>query len=119
MVKPRDHPTTTPLPPHDLDAGVTVVNSGGHVIPEVSRFFPMTRARWISLGVLILLLALLPFVPRGGGDDGAARRAAAPAAPAAPAAGPPLTAGHGRVTPEDRRTIARVVDAGVTAGRIA
>src|SRR3954453_6319151 len=105
MVKPRDHPTTTPLPPHDLDAGVTVVNSGGHVIPEVSRFFPMTRARWISLGVLILLLALLPFVPRGRGDDGAARRAAAPAAPAAD---PLLTAGYSRVTPEDRRTIARV-----------
>jgi len=79
----------------------------------------MTRARWISLGVLVLLLALLPFVPHGGGDDGAARRAAAPAAPAARTAPVALTAGYGRVTPEYRRTIARVVDAGRTVGRVA
>ena len=33
----------------------------------------MPRVRWITLGVLILLLALLPFVPRGGADDSAIR----------------------------------------------
>jgi hypothetical protein len=78
----------------------------------------MTRVRLISLGVLVLLLALLPFVPRGGGDDGdgEARRAAAPAVRTA---GPALTAGYGRVTPAYRRTIARVVDAGQSSGRIA
>src|SRR3954451_1429166 len=116
MVKPRDHPTTTPRPPHDLDAGVTVVDSGGHVIPEVSRFFPMTRARWIGLGILALLVALLPFVPRGGGgEDGTARRAGAHRVTPASA----LTAGYGRVTPAYRRAIQHVVDTGLGQVRVA
>ena len=39
----------------------------------------MSRARWISLGALALVLALLPFVPRGGGgDEGTIQRAAGP-----------------------------------------
>src|SRR5690349_17681605 len=76
----------------------------------------MTRARWIGLGVLVLLLGLLPFIPRGGGDDGTARRAAAATRPAAHT---PLTAGYGRVTPAYRQAIDRVVDAGLAAGRTA
>ena len=72
----------------------------------------MSRARWIGLGALVLLLAMLPFVPRGGGDDGTIRTTGQ----ASPGPGP-LTAGYGRVTPAYRRTIDRVVDAGPTAGR--
>jgi len=76
----------------------------------------MTRVRWIGLGILVLLLGLVPFIPRGGGDDGTARRAAAPTRPAAHT---PLTAGYGRVTPAYRHAIDRVVDAGLAAGRAA
>jgi len=64
----------------------------------------MSRARWIALAALALVLALLPFVPRGGGDDeGAIRKAAVPARQA------PLTAGYGRLTAAARREIDRVV----------
>ena len=66
----------------------------------------MSRPRWISLGALALLLALLPFVPRGGGDEGTLRRADGPDPRAA------LTAGYGRLTPTAERTISRVVAAG-------
>src|SRR4051794_14116121 len=76
----------------------------------------MTRARWIGLGILALLVALLPFVPRGGGgDDGTARRAGAHRVTPASA----LTAGYGRVTPAYRRTIQHVVDTGLGQGRVA
>src|SRR4051794_35022659 len=84
----------------------------------------MTRARWIGLGVLALLVALLPFVPRGGGgDDGTARRADAPGTAPGTAlgttSGTALTAGYGRVTPAYRRTIQHVVAAGLGQGRVA
>ena len=69
----------------------------------------MPRVRWITLGVLILLLALLPFVPRGGADDGAIRPTSDRARTG------PLTAGYGRVTPAYRRTIDHVVAVGRTA----
>jgi hypothetical protein len=72
----------------------------------------MTRARWTSLGILLFLLALLPFVPRGGGDSGTIRTAGLRSRPA------PLTAGYGRVTPAFQREIDRVVANGSTAGRI-
>jgi hypothetical protein len=71
----------------------------------------MSRARWTGLGVLVLLMALLPFVPRGGGDDGSVRTTSS-----ATRSGP-LTAGYGRVTPAFRRTIDRVVAEGATAMR--
>jgi hypothetical protein len=71
----------------------------------------MSRARWTGLGVLVLLMALLPFVPRGGGDDGSVRTTSS-----ATRSGP-LTAGYGRVTPAFRRTIDRVVAEGATAQR--
>ena len=39
----------------------------------------MSRLHWIALGVLVLMLALLPFVPRGSGDDGSIRTTSDPA----------------------------------------
>ncbi len=66
----------------------------------------MSRPRWISLGALLLVLALLPFLPHGGGEPDRARRADGPQRQT------PLTAGYGRVTPAFRRTIASVVSAG-------
>jgi Peptidase_C39 like family len=72
----------------------------------------MSRARWISLGVLVLLLALLPFVPHGGGDTGTIRTAGEHSRRV------PLTAGYGRVTPAFQHEIDRVVAGNATAGRI-
>lgn len=67
----------------------------------------MSRARWISLGALALVLALLPFVPHGGGHhEGAIRRAVGVDRHAS------LTAGYGRLTPAYEREIRRVVAAG-------
>ncbi len=66
----------------------------------------MSRARWIVLAALVLVLALLPFIPRGGGHrEGAIRKAAGTEQQA------PLTAGYGRLTPAARREISRVVTA--------
>jgi hypothetical protein len=62
----------------------------------------MLRARWIGLAALLLVLAVAPFVPHGGGGNQAIRRAAEPDRR-------PLTAGYGPVTPAFQRTIARVV----------
>jgi hypothetical protein len=73
----------------------------------------MSRARWVSLGVLLLLLALLPFVPREGDEPGTIRTAGEHVRSA------PLTAGYGRVTPAFQHEIDRVVAAGSTVGRIA
>jgi hypothetical protein len=72
----------------------------------------MPRVRWISLTALVLLLSLLPFLPRDGGDAGAVRTTSEATTPG------PLTAGYGRVTPAYRRTIDRVVDDRQTSGRI-
>jgi hypothetical protein len=63
----------------------------------------MSRVRWIGLGALLLMLALLPLVPHGGGDEGAIRTTGHTSRPT------PLTAGYGRVTPAYRRAIDRVV----------
>lgn len=71
----------------------------------------MPRHLWIVLGVFVLLLALLPFIPRGSGDDGTIRTTGDPARTG------PLTAGYGRVTPAFRRTIDRVVADSRTAPR--
>ena len=64
----------------------------------------MSRSRWIGLGAVVLLLALLPFIPRGDGGDGTISTTTA-------ARSGPLTADYGRVTPAFRRTIDRVVAA--------
>jgi hypothetical protein len=71
----------------------------------------MSRLRWIALGVFALLLGLLPFVPRGGGDDGTIRTAGRTAGHGSQAvrSAEPLTAGYGTVTPAFRRTIDRMV----------
>ena len=63
----------------------------------------MSRARWIALGVFVLVLSALTLVPHGGGGDGSMRRTADQ-----PRTGP-LTAGYGRVTPAYRQVINRVV----------
>src|SRR4051812_26839155 len=72
----------------------------------------MSRVTWIALGVLVLLLSLLPFVPRGGGDDGAIGTTGARARTG------PLTAGYGLLTPAYRRTIDQVVAGGRTTPRL-
>src|SRR4051812_11811687 len=72
----------------------------------------MSRHRWIALGAFVLVLGLLTFVPRGGGDDGTIRTTGD-----RPRTGP-LTAGYGRVTPAFRRTIDRMVTEARTAPRL-
>jgi hypothetical protein len=72
----------------------------------------MSRLRWIALGVFVLLLALLPLVPRGGeGDAGTIRPTVDRSASG------PLVAGYGTVTPRFRATIDRVVADARTAPR--
>jgi hypothetical protein len=66
----------------------------------------MSRARWITLGALLLVLSLLPFVPHGGGDEGTIRNAGQPSRATA------LTAGYGRITPAYRHSIDRALAAG-------
>jgi hypothetical protein len=77
----------------------------------------MSRNRWIVLGALVLLLALLPLLPRGGGEAGTIRTTGQTSSHAT--ATGPLTAGYGRVTPAQRRTIDEVVARGRAAGRAA
>ena len=72
----------------------------------------MSRPRWIALGAFALVLALLPFVPRGSGGDGTIRTTAERPRSA------PLTAGYGRVTPAYQRTIDRVIAEGRAAPRL-
>jgi hypothetical protein len=72
----------------------------------------MSRARWISVGILLILLASVPFLPRGGSDGDRARRTAAPRFE------PVLAAGWGRVTPTFWRTIDRVLDDAPTEARV-
>ena len=66
----------------------------------------------IALGAFLLLLAVTPFVPRGGGD-GALR-------PSGEGEGEALaaTAGRGRLTPALRAEVDKVVGAGLAAGRL-
>lgn len=75
----------------------------------------MSRVRWLSLGVLVLLLALLPFVPHGGDDDGALTPTVRHSARHVGH----LETGYGRVTPDFARKIDRVVVQGSESGRIA
>lgn len=72
----------------------------------------MTRARWIGLGILVLVLTLVPVLPSDGEGDGTARLAGARQTASV------LTAGWGRLTPAYRHTINRVVDSGRTSGRV-
>src|SRR5689334_10688235 len=69
----------------------------------------MPRARLIALGALVLLVALVPFVPHGDAHE-ATVRTVHDRTPAGP-----LVAGYGRVTPAYQRTIDQVVNAGAPA----
>ena len=75
----------------------------------------MPRPRTIAIGAFALLLAASPFVPHGGGDDGALL----PSGGQKPAAVLPADAvGYGDVTPALQREIDRVVNQGLTLGRV-
>jgi Peptidase_C39 like family len=72
----------------------------------------MSRARWIGLCSVLLLVALAAWVPRGGHDEGAFRqtgRTATGHTAAHPPAPPQLTAGYGQVAPAYRREIDAVI----------
>ena len=74
----------------------------------------MPRPRTIAIGAFALLLAAAPFIPRGGGDDGALL----PSGKQGNAALLPAdTVGYGTVTPDLQREIDRVVNQGLTLGR--
>jgi hypothetical protein len=77
----------------------------------------MSRVRWIGLSSLLLMLALLRYVPHGGHDEGAIRTAGHTAGHTTGHTTHPaqLTAGYGRVTPAYQRTIDRAVAASTSA----
>ncbi len=75
----------------------------------------MSRTRKIAIGVLIVLLAAAPFVPRGSDEDGSVTPIGDGETDALATS---ATAGVGRVTPGMRAEINRVVGAGRTMGRM-
>lgn len=79
----------------------------------MSRALP--RGRWIAIGALVLLLAVAPFVPRGGDDDDGA---IAPSGRQGYGARPAAVVGLGAVTPEAAAEIDRVL-ASPGHGRVA
>jgi hypothetical protein len=74
----------------------------------------MPRPRTIAIGAFALLLAASPFVPRGGGDDGALLPSGEKQAALLPAD----AVGYGTVTPGLQREIDRVVEQGLVRGRV-
>jgi hypothetical protein len=75
----------------------------------------MSRTRKIAIGVLIVLLAAAPFVPRGSDEDGSVT----PIGKAEKGAlATSATAGLGRVTPQMQAEIDRVVGASRSLGRM-
>lgn len=67
----------------------------------------------IVVGALVLLLALTPFVPRGGDDEGIR-----PSGQGEPSYRPARTAGSSAITADARAEIERVVAAGRQVGRL-
>jgi hypothetical protein len=67
----------------------------------------------VALGALLLVLAVAPFVPRGGDDEGALT----PSGSGPYVAGQATTAGYGRLTPGLRAEVDRVVGEGRRLGR--
>ena len=74
----------------------------------------MTRPRIAALGALALLLAVAPFLPRSGGDEGSLVHAGQEPLVLRPA----LSAGPSRVTPDLAREIDRVVAQGRATSRV-
>lgn len=72
----------------------------------------MPRPRTIAIGTFALLLAATPFIPRGGGGEGSLRPSGQEYGAVA------ATAGAGRVTPELRAEIDRVVERGLSVGQL-
>lgn len=75
----------------------------------------MASPRTIAIGAFALLLAAAPFVPHGGGEDGALRPSGKQQYAAARVG---ETAGRGPVTPDLRSEIDRVVAEGRAVGRL-
>ncbi|WP_244930418.1 C39 family peptidase [Nocardioides sp. W7] len=69
----------------------------------------MSRPRWIAIGALALLLAVAPFVPRGGDDDDGA---ITPSGQQEYDARPAAAAGLGQLTPTAADEIERVLEQG-------
>lgn len=74
------------------------------------------RPRTLAVGALALILAVAPFVPHGGGDEGAIRPSG-DGKVGALGARPAGTAGPSRITPAMQREIDRVVAAGQRSAR--
>lgn len=74
----------------------------------------MPRPRTIAIGAFAVLLAATPFIPRGGGDEGALR----PSGKQQYAALPSEATGYGPLTADLRAEVDRVVAQGRTLGRI-
>jgi hypothetical protein len=72
------------------------------------------RGRIVAVGAFVLLLAVAPFVPHGGGDGGALR----PSGDESPRLVPAAAAGTGEVTPAMQAEIDRVVGEVRGVGRI-
>ncbi len=75
----------------------------------------MSRTRKIAIGVLIVLLAAAPFVPRGSDEDGSVTPIGKDEKGSLATS---ATAGLGRLSPDLQSEIDRVVDAGRTVGRM-
>jgi hypothetical protein len=80
-------------------------------MPRATRL--RTTGTTIAIGSLAVLLAAAPFLPRGGGDQGAVR----PSAAGDRAALAHATAGQSAVTTTARAEIDRIVNQGLTASR--
>ncbi|GCD90463.1 C39 family peptidase [Nocardioides sp. LS1] len=74
----------------------------------------MPRPRTIAIGAFAVLLAATPFIPRGGGNEGALR----PSGKQQYAALPGEATGYGPLTADLRAEVDRVVAQGRTLGRI-
>ncbi|MGZ6753785.1 MAG: C39 family peptidase [Nocardioides sp.] len=75
----------------------------------------MPRPRTIAIGAFALLIAATPFIPRGGGEDGALRPSGKQQSFALRTSG---TTGYGALTPALRAEVDRVVQQGVSQGRL-
>jgi hypothetical protein len=75
---------------------------------------PARRPVLVALGALLLVVGVAPFLPRGGGDEGAL----APSGGDGYVAGRVASVGYGRLTPQLRAEVDRVVTQGRVLGRL-